>query len=145
MHACNGLSLEMGTIGIANNFAISLCMPIIGLKDCNKSMITISSQLYKIKFGMMEKLIHQVYWKKQAGCPKKKQLKKQSNFLDPGHSPIICSPCGKVDTTRGHVQRLLCEKKHNSHEMVLSKNRMFDQWVTWYYKILYYGMVRNKK
>ena len=34
-------------------------------------------------------------WKKQAGCPKKKWFRKQSKFLDPGDSPIICSLCGK--------------------------------------------------
>ena len=39
-------------------------------------------------------------WKKQAGCPKK-WFRKQSKFLDPGDSPIICILCG----ISGHNQR----------------------------------------
>ena len=83
-------------------------------------------------------------WKEQAGHPKKKQFRKQSKFLDPGDSPITCSLCGKSGHNRGHVQRQIWQHKQNSHEAVLAKNKMLDQWVIWYYKILYYSMVRNE-
>ena len=33
-------------------------------------------------------------WKKQAEHQKKKQFRKQSKFLNPGDSPMICSLCG---------------------------------------------------
>ena len=50
-------------------------------------------------------------WKKQAGCPRKKWFRKQSEFLDPGDSPISCSLCGKS----GHNQTT-CPKANMAPE-----------------------------
>ena len=69
-----------------------MCMTIISLKDCNKSMITISSQDQIWYDGITHP---PRVWKKQAGHPKKKWFREESKFLDPGDSPIICSLHGK--------------------------------------------------
>ena len=71
------------------------------------------------------------------------QEMKQNSLILETHQLFVVF-AGKVDTTGGHVQKQIWKQKQNSHEAVLVKNKILDQWVIWYYKILYYSMVRNE-
>ena len=137
MHACHGLSSEMGTI------CNIMCMTIISLKDCNKSMITVSSWLYKIKFGMMVQLIHQVYGRNKLDIQRRNGLGNEVNSLILEIHQLFVVFVRKVDTTRGHVQGQIWQQKQNSQETVTAKNKILDQLVSWSNRILYYSMVRR--
>ena len=58
-----------------------MCMAIISLKDCSKSMIVISFQLYKIKFSMVVQLIHQVYGRNNLDVQRRNGLGNEINHM----------------------------------------------------------------
>ena len=88
MHACNGLSLEMRTIGISKNLQYHVhhyywFERLQQIYD-NNIFLVIQDQI------QYDGITHPPCgWKKQAGHPKKKWFWKQSKFLHPGDSPII--------------------------------------------------------
>ena len=95
-------------------------------KRLQHPMITVSSWLYKIKFSMMEKLIHQVYGRNNPDVQRRNCSGNGVNSLILEIHQLFVVFVGKVDTTGGHVQGQIQQQKQNSQETGPAKNKILD-------------------